>query len=263
MLYNSKVNKPLFANRATKPESVIPVQFSSFLRQRSLRTTLKRQVSERITRITHIDRLPRLIIIRQHPHINHDLVIRRAAIVHAELIHRGVDVVHAGVVRGPGRAAAVLREPEAEDALGARVGPVPLADGGGGGSDGGAGVEGDGEAVVPGDVEAGAVVEEEGAVGGGRGDERDGAVARVVGGDGVLDEGPAGIERVCGRREHCGEEEEDEEFDGGGVPHVAVFWCIYLLVFDTGEVDSTCQGLMFEDCRSSGKVETCFGTCGE
>ena len=74
-----------------------------------------------------------------------------------------------------------MREPEAHDARRARVGPVPDADGGVGGVDRGAGVVGNGEAVVPRDGEAGAVVEEEGAVYGGGGDEVDGAIAGVVG----------------------------------------------------------------------------------
>ena len=74
-----------------------------------------------------------------------------------------------------------MREPEAHDARRARVGPVPDADGGVGGVDRGAGVVGNGEAVVPRDGEAGAVVEEEGAVYGRGGDEVDGAIAGVVG----------------------------------------------------------------------------------
>ena len=125
---------------------------------------------------------------------------------HADLPHGGEDVIQADVVRRPRGAAVVLREPEAHDALGARVGPVPLADRGGGVVDGGAGVHGDDQAVVPGDGEAGAVVEEEGAVGGGRGDEREGPVAGVVRGDGVLDEGAAGVVRASGGREVCGGE---------------------------------------------------------
>lgn len=160
-------------------------------RQGRLRTLLKRQVSDRITRIADIDRFARLIVIRQKFQIDHDLIVRRAAVIHADLIHGRVDVVYAGVVRRLWGAAAVLGEPEAHDAFGARVGPVPLADCGGGGVDGGADVKNDGEAVVPGDVEAGAVIEEEGAVGGGGGDGGDGAVAGVVGCDGVLDEGAA------------------------------------------------------------------------
>ena len=95
--------------------------------------------------------------------------------------------------------------------------------------DGGADVEGGGDAVVPGDVEAGAVVEEEGAVGGGGGDEVDGAVAGVVGGGGVLDEGTTWVEGVC-EREKGGEEKGDEEFnERGSIPHVAAFGCIDLL----------------------------------
>ena len=215
-------------------------------RQRRLRPPLKRQVSNRITRIPDVDGFPRLVIVRQLLHINHDLVVRQAAIVHADLIHGGVDVVHAGGIGRLGGATVVLGQPEAHDALGARVGPVPLADGGGGVVDGGAGVEDDGVAVVPGDVEAGAVVEEEGAVGGGGGDPRDGAVARVVGGDGVLDEGAAGVDSVC-RREDGGEEEEDEEFERGSIPHVAVFVCICSPVFETGGIH--CQGLVFVDVR--------------
>lgn len=165
-------------------------------RQRSLRTSLKGQVSDGITGIPHIDRLPRLIIVRQLLQIDRDLIIRRAPVDHADHIHGRINIVHAGVVRRLGRAAGVLREPEAHDALGARVGPIPLADGDGRGVDGGADVEEDGEAVVPGDGEAGAVVEEEGAVGGGGGAEGDVAVAGVAGCEGVLDEGPACVERV-------------------------------------------------------------------
>ena len=213
-------------------------------RQRRLRPPLKRQISNRIARIPNVDRFPRLVIVRQLLKIDHDLIIRQAAIVQADLIHGGVNIVHAGGIRRLGGAAVVLGEPEAHDALGARVGPVPLADGGGGVVDGGAGVEDDGVAVVPGDVEAGAVVHEEGAVGGGGGHERDGAVAGVVGGDGVLDEGAAGVESVC-RRENGGQEEEDEGFERGSIPHVAVFICICSLVFETGGVD--CQGWVFED----------------
>lgn len=114
----------------------------------------------------------------------------------------------------------------------ARVCPVPLTDWGGRVGDGGADVEGDGDAVVPGDVEAGAVVEEEGAVGGRGGDEVDGAVAGVVGGGGVLNAGAAWVhqvEGVCGR-EGGGEEEENEESnERGSIPHIAVFGCIDLL----------------------------------
>ena len=194
-------------------------------RQRSLRPPLQGQISDRITRIADIDRLPRLIIIRQLPQIDHDLIIRRAAILYADVVHGGVDVVHAGLVRRSGRAAVVLGQPEAHDAAGARVGPLPLAGRGFGRVEEGAGVEGDGEAVVPGDVEAGAVVEEEGAVGGGAGDEGDGAGAGVGGGEGVLDEGAAGVEGV-GWREEGGEEEEDEESGGGRIPHGAGFGCI-------------------------------------
>ncbi len=224
-----KYTVPAFVPTKTLPSTYIPIptQHSPPPRQRRLRPPLQRQISKRITRIPDIDRLARLIIIRQPLHINHDLIIRRAAVIQPQLIHGRVHVVHARVVRGLGGAAIVLREPVAHDALGARVGPVPLADlgGGGGGVDGGADVEDDDEAVVPGDVEAGAVVEEEGAVGRGGGDEGDGAGAGVVGGDGVLDEGAAGVEGVGGG-EGGGEEEEDEEFEGGGVPHSAGGGCI-------------------------------------
>ena len=190
---------------------------------------MQRQISNRITRIADIDRLPRLIIIRQLPQIDRDLIIRRAAILHADVVHGGVDVVHAGLIRRSRGAAGVLGQPEAHDASGARVGPLPLAGRGFGRAEDGAGVEDDGEAVVPGDVEAGAVVEEEGAVGGGRRDEGDGAVARVGGCEGVLHEGAAGVEGVGGREEG-GEEEEDEESEGGRIPHGAGFGCICSLV---------------------------------
>lgn len=209
--------------------SIFQYSFLSNPRQRSLRPLLQRQISNRITRIAHIDRLPRLIIIRQLPQIDHDLIIRRAAILHADVVHGGVDVVHAGLIRRSGRAAVVLGQPEAHDAAGARVGPLPLAGRGFGGVDEGAGVQDDGEAVVPGDVEAGAVVEEEGAVGGGGGDEGEGAGAGVGGCEGVLDEGAAGVERL-GRREKGGEEEEEEESEGGRNPHGAGFGCICSLV---------------------------------
>ena len=119
----------------------------------------------RITGIPHIHRLPRLIIIRHQLHINRDLIIRGAAEVGAQGRHGGVDVVEADVVRRDGGAAVVLREPEAHDAPGARVGPVPTAGRGGGVGHGGAGVVDDGDAVFPGDVVAGTVVEELGAVG--------------------------------------------------------------------------------------------------
>lgn len=209
-----------------KPGIHIPRATLSPFRQRRLRASLERQVSNRVAGIPHIDRLARLVIIRHLPHINHDLIVRGAAVLQSDFIHGRVDIVHASIVRGPRRAAIVLREPEAHDALGARVCPVPLADRGCGVVDDGADVEDDGEAVVPGDVAAGAVVEEEGTVGGGGGDEVDGAVAGVVGGDGVLDEGAAWVEGVCWR-ESGGEEKEDEESDkGGSIPHVAVFGCI-------------------------------------
>ena len=80
--------------------------------------------------------------------------------------------------------------------MGARVGPVPDAGGSEGGVDGGAGVVDVGGAVVPGDVLAGAVVKEEGAVDGGGGDEVEGAVAGVVGEPGALDEGAARVVAV-------------------------------------------------------------------
>ena len=149
-------------------------------RQRRRPPLLKRQIRNRITRISHIHLRPRLIIIGQLDQIHGDLIIRLAAKVQANVIHGYVDVVHAGIIRGPGRTAIVRREPEAHDARGARVGPVPDADGGVGRVDGGAGVVGDGEAVVPRDREAGAVVEEEGAVDGGGGDEVDGVIAGVI-----------------------------------------------------------------------------------
>ena len=212
-----------------KSQPPYPHATLSTLRQRSLRPLLKRQISNRITRIADIDRLPRLIIIRHLLQINHDLIIRRAAEIHSDLIHRRVNIVHAGIIRGSRRAAVILGQPEAHDAFGARVCPVPLADWGGGVGDGGAGVKGDGDAVVPGDVEAGAVVEEDGAVGGGAGGEVDGAVAGVVGGGDVLHAGAAWVEGVCGR-ESGGEEKEDEESnERGSIPHIAVFGCIDLL----------------------------------
>ena len=179
-------------------------------RQRSLRTLLKRQIGNRITRIPHIHLLARLIIIRQLPQIDQNLIIRRAAIVQADVIHGGVDVVHAGIIRRPRGATVVLREPEAHDALGARVGPIPGADRGVGGVDGGARVVDDGQAVVPSDVEAGAVVEEKGAVNGGGGDEVDGAVAGVVGEVGALNDGATWVTTVC-EGEDRGEEKEDKE----------------------------------------------------
>ena len=202
------------------------------------------QISDRITRIADIDRLPRLIIIRQLPQIDHDLIIRRAAILYADVVHGGVDVVHAGLVRRSGRAAVVLGQPEAHDAAGARVGPLPLAGRGFGRVEEGAGVEGDGEAVVPGDIEAGAVVEEEGAVGGGAGDEGDGAGTGVRGCEGVLNEGAAGVEGVGGREEG-GEEEEDEESEEGRIPHGAGFECICSLVIRGWRRD--CQGWILGD----------------
>ena len=131
---------------------------------------LKRQIRNRITRVPHIHLRTRLKVIGQLDQIHRDLVVRLAAKVHADVIHGDVDVVHAGVIRRPGGTAVVLREPEAHDARRARVGPVPDADRGVGRVDRGAGVVRYGEAVVPRDREAGAVVEEEGAVDGGGGD---------------------------------------------------------------------------------------------
>lgn len=219
--YSHKIN---ISTHLKNPTSLPPHNPSS-LRQRRLRPLLQRQIRKRITRIPHIDRLARLIIIGHLLNINHDLIIRRAAKIHPKLIHWGIDILHAGIIRWFRGGAVVLGQPEAQDAFGARVGPVPAADGGGGFVDGGADIEDDGDAVVPGDVEAGAVVEEEGAVGGGGGDEGEGAGAGVVGGGGVLDAGAAGVEGV-GWREGGGEEEEDER---ESIPHVAVFGCIDLL----------------------------------
>lgn len=153
----------------------------SLSRQRRRPTLLKRQIRNRITRVSHIHLHARLIVIRQLGQIHRDLIIRFAAKVQANVIHGDIDVVHAGLVRRPGGAAIVLREPEAHDARRARVGPVPDAGGGVGGVDCGAGVVGDGKAVVPRDGESGAIVEEEGAVDGRGGDEVDGAIAGVVG----------------------------------------------------------------------------------
>ena len=232
LLYSYSSSKLKFVgitNRTPKsqPNNISHTTFST-LRQRSLRPSLKRQISNRITRIAHIDRLPSLIIIRHLLHINHDLIIRRAAEIQPNLIHGRVNVVHAGIVRRFRRAAVILGQPETHDAFGARVCPVPLADWGGGVGDGGADVKGDGDAVVPGDVEAGAVVEEEGAVGGGGGDNVDGAVAGVVGGGGVLDAGTAWVQGVC----NGGEEKKDEESnERGSIPHFAIFGCIDLLGF--------------------------------
>ena len=163
--FHSSVPNP-FCRSQPNPTETPP----SSLRQRRLRPLLQRQMRNRITRISHIHRLPRLIIIRHQLHINRDLVIRGAAEVGPQGRHGGVDVVEADIVRRDGGAALVLREPEAHDAPGARVGPVPHAGRDGAVGHGGAGVVDDGDAVFPCDVVAGTVVEELGAVGSGGGD---------------------------------------------------------------------------------------------
>ena len=203
----------------------------------------------RITRISHIDRLPRLIIIRHQLHVNRDLIIRGAAEIGAQGRHGGVDIVEADIIRRDGGAAIVLGEPEAHDAPGAWVGPVPLAGRGGGVGHGGAGVVDDGDAVFPGDVVAGTVIEELGAVGGGGGDEGDGAVAGVVGGKAVfnLDGGTAWVraEGKC-KGKRGGEEYEGDESKAHGVTHIVVLESMCL----GAAASSGCscrQGVTFKD----------------
>lgn len=127
-------------------------------RERELRPLHKRQISNRITRIPDIHLRARLVIIRQYPQIDRNLIILRPANIHPNVIHGRKDIIHARLIRRQRGAAVILREPKPHDALGARVCPVPGAGRGGGGGDCGAGVVDDGEAVVPGYVEAGAVV---------------------------------------------------------------------------------------------------------
>ena len=123
----------------------------------------------------------RLRVIRQLCQVDRDLIVRRATVLHADVVHGRVDVVHAGFICRPRGTATVLRQPETHDALRARVGPIPDADGGVGGVDRGADVIHHGEAVVPRNFEAGAVVEEKGAINGRGINLVDGAVAGVVG----------------------------------------------------------------------------------
>lgn len=212
--------------------------------QRKRRAPLKGQIGNRITRVSRIHLHARLIVIRHLHYIDRDLVVRRAAVVHADVEHGGVDVVHAGFVGRLGRAAGVRRDPETHDASRARIGPVPDAERGVGGVEGGADVVDDGDAVVPRDVEASAVVEEKGAVDGGGGDLVDGAVAGVFGYAGaLLNDGSTWVTTVC-IWESRGEEKESEELERGGDPHAAVFGYICSLdMFDTSGVD--CQGLIY------------------
>ena len=185
------------------------------------------QICDGVARISYIHRLARLVVVGQFPYIDYDLVIRRAAVLLPDLVHWRPYVVHARLIRGRRRTAVVLREPETHDAGGAGVAPVPLADRGGGGGHGGADVVDHGETVVPDDVLAGTIVEEEGAVWFGGGDADDGAVTGVVGCDDVLDEGAAWVNGDGGyKRESRGEEREDEVLKRGSISHIGVFGCI-------------------------------------
>ena len=152
------------------PPTIKNTRAVSSSRQRRRPTLLKRQIRNRITRVSHIHLRPRLIVVGQLRHIHRDLIVRFAAKVHADVIHGDVDIVHAGVIRRPGGTAVVLRQPEAHDAFRARVRPVPDADRGVGGVDRRARVVRNWEAVVPRNCEAGAVIEEEGTIDGGGGD---------------------------------------------------------------------------------------------